>query len=94
MAKKVIVINDAQVKSSAAKPRKLTAKDRRRIARWEKQVEYAKQHGKAIGFHMNDAGPDYKINENPTDRVEKALATPFPRDEKKEQEEPYEDVMY
>ncbi len=41
-----------------------------------------------------DDGPEYKINEDPMDKVEKALATPFPRDVEKIEDEKYEDVMH
>ena len=35
------------------------------------------------GFNAIDDGPEYKINEDPMDKVDKALATPFPRDVEK-----------
>ncbi|PPS49137.1 transcriptional regulator [Citrobacter braakii] len=94
MAKKTIFINENHGKSPESSPRKLTSQDRRRVARWEKQVAYAKEHGEMHGFKAVDDGPEYEINIDPMDKVEKAIATPFPRDFEKEPDEPHEDVMH
>lgn len=94
MVKKTVFINENHGKSPEKLPRTITAKDRRRVARWEKQVAYAKEHGEELGFKAVDDGPEYEINVDPMNRVEKATATPFPRDSGKEPEEPHEDVMH
>ncbi|WP_411003970.1 transcriptional regulator [Escherichia coli] len=41
------------------------------------------KNGVTPGFNAIDDGPEYKINEDPMDKVDKALATPFPRDVEK-----------
>lgn len=52
------------------------------------------KNGITPGFNAIDDGPEYKINEDPMDKVDKALATPFPRDVEKIEDEKYEDVMH
>lgn len=52
------------------------------------------KNGVTPGFNAIDDGPEYKINEDPMDKVDKALATPFPRDVEKIEDEKYEDVMH
>ncbi|MGU0160112.1 hypothetical protein ACVXHB_04725 [Escherichia coli] len=60
----------------------------------EKRMAYALENGVTPGFNAIDDGPEYKINEDPMDKVDKALATPFPRDVEKIEDEKYEDVMH
>ena len=94
MVKKTVFINERQGKAASCHPRKLTAKDRRRISRWEKQVAYANEHNENVGFKAVDDGPEYETNTDPMNKVDKALATPFPKDVTEKEEEKHEDVMH
>lgn len=94
MAKKTIFVNENHGKETSKPARKLSSQDRRRIARWEKRIEYALGKGIQPGFTAIDDGPEYHINDNQMDRVEKATSTPFPRDFEKVDEVPHEDVMH
>lgn len=94
MAKKTVFINENHGGETQEPDRKLSSQDRRRIARWKKRMEYAKENGMSQGFKAIDDGPDYQINDDPMDKVDKALSTPFPRDVEKQEEEVHEDVMH
>ncbi|AFM76256.1 transcriptional regulator [Escherichia coli] len=94
MVKKTIYVNPDRGQNRKVSDRGLTSRDRRRIARWEKRIAYALKNGVTPGFNAIDDGPEYKINEEPMDKVDKALATPFPRDVEKIEDEKYEDVMH
>ncbi|EIY8624527.1 transcriptional regulator [Escherichia coli] len=101
MVKKTIYVNPDRGQNRKVSDRGLTSRDRRRIARWEKRIArwekriaYALKNGVTPGFNAIDDGPEYKINEDPMDKVDKALATPFPRDVEKIEDEKYEDVMH
>lgn len=94
MAKKTVFINENHSKETQKPERTLTSQDRRRIARWEKRMEYARNNGISQGFKAIDDGPEYQINDNPMDRVDKALSNPFPRDVEKHEEEVHEDAMH
>ncbi|EFK7794869.1 transcriptional regulator [Escherichia coli] len=94
MVKKTIYVNPDRGQNRKVSDRGLTSQDRRRIARWEKRMAYALKNGVTPGFNAIDDVPEYKINEDPMDKVDKALATPFPRDVEKIEDEKYEDVMH
>lgn len=94
MKKKTIFINENFGSQTKQPERKLTAKDRRRIARWEKQVAYAKENDKPVGYKAVDDSPEYEINTDPMDKVDKAVSIPFPRDSEEVEEIPHEDVMH
>lgn len=94
MKKKAVFINENFGKLPMKTERKLTAQDRRRVARWEKQVAYAKASGIEVGYSATDDGPEYEINQDPMDKVDKAVSLSFPRDTEKVEDVPHEDVMH
>lgn len=94
MKKKTVFINENFGKLPKKTERKLTAQDRRRAARWEKQVAYAAASGIEVGYSATDDGPEYEINQDPMDKVDKAVSFSFPRDTEKVEEVYHEDVMH
>ncbi|WP_259275245.1 transcriptional regulator [Yersinia canariae] len=94
MVKKIIIVNQSGAIGSTAKERNLTSSDRRRLKRWELSQKYNVEHGIDVGLSAEPDGTVIDLKREAENRVDKATESPsLPRDGKKEEAPPKDDIM-
>lgn len=94
VAKKITFVNQSVSTGSIVKEINLTSSDRRRLRRWELSQKYNVEHGLNIGLSAEPDGTVIDLEREAENRVDKATESPaLPRDGKKEEEPPKDDIM-